>query len=282
MEKQRQTKVITIVALVVAVFGISLGFAAFSNILTISSSATVKPDASSFSVLFSSSSTSQLTDPVTATGTNNATGEDATISDTTISGLKANFTAPGQSVTYTFYAHNVGSYIAYLRSINFNDGKSCAATSSDTTASLVTAACDDISLSVTVGSTSATANTEVSNHSLAIDAYEQVVVTITYASNGDRADGPFDVTFGDVELEYSSADSDGLISFTIGGTEYKAEAGMTWAEWVASSYNTDSAYMSSGDLCSGTMYVIVTKEGTSVTSTDVIENEGSYYTGPSC
>ncbi len=53
MEKQRQTKVITIVALVVAVFGISLGFAAFSNILTISSSATVKPDALSFSVRFS-------------------------------------------------------------------------------------------------------------------------------------------------------------------------------------------------------------------------------------
>ena len=273
MEKQRQTKVITIVALVVAVFGISLGFAAFSNILTISSSATVKPDASSFSVLFSSSSTSQLTDPVTATGTNNATGEDATISDTTISGLKANFTAPGQSVTYTFYAHNVGSYIAYLRSINFNDGKSCAATSSDTTASLVTAACDDISLSVTVGSLSATANTEVSNHSLAIDAYEQVVVTITYASDGDRADGPFDVTFGDVELEYSSADaaSDGLITFTVNGTSYKAEPGMTWAEWTESSYNTDNFYIETSGVCTylgGAVHAI---------ASDVIEN-GTEYT----
>ncbi len=99
-------------------------------------------------------STSQLTDPVTATGTNNATGEDATISDTTISGLKANFTVPKQSVTYTFYAHNVGLYIAYLRSINFNDGKSCAATSTNTT---------------------------ISGHSLETNAYEQVVVTITYA-----------------------------------------------------------------------------------------------------
>ena len=28
------------------------------------------------------------------------------------------------------------------------------------------------------------------------------------------------------------------ISFTIGGTSYQAEEGMTWSEWVASSYNT--------------------------------------------
>lgn len=30
------------------------------------------------------------------------------------------------------------------------------------------------------------------------------------------------------------------ISFTIGGTEYKALEGMTWAEWCDSDYNTDN------------------------------------------
>lgn len=30
-----------------------------------------------------------------------------------------------------------------------------------------------------------------------------------------------------------------LISFTIAGTSYQAEEGMTWTEWCASSYNTD-------------------------------------------
>ena len=30
-----------------------------------------------------------------------------------------------------------------------------------------------------------------------------------------------------------------LITFTIDGTEYKAEDGMTWQEWVGSKYNTD-------------------------------------------
>lgn len=35
-----------------------------------------------------------------------------------------------------------------------------------------------------------------------------------------------------------------LISFTIGGTPYQAEEGMTWAEWCDSEYNTVSAYIS--------------------------------------
>ena len=33
-----------------------------------------------------------------------------------------------------------------------------------------------------------------------------------------------------------------LINFTIGGTSYQAEEGMTWAQWVASSYNTGNRF----------------------------------------
>lgn len=33
-----------------------------------------------------------------------------------------------------------------------------------------------------------------------------------------------------------------LISFTIDGTEYQAEEGMTWEAWVASEYNTNQKY----------------------------------------
>ncbi len=35
MEKQRQDKIIALVALIIAIVGLSVGFAAFSNILTI-------------------------------------------------------------------------------------------------------------------------------------------------------------------------------------------------------------------------------------------------------
>lgn len=34
-----------------------------------------------------------------------------------------------------------------------------------------------------------------------------------------------------------------LISFTIYGTEYQAEEGMTWEQWCDSSYNTDGYYV---------------------------------------
>ena len=34
-----------------------------------------------------------------------------------------------------------------------------------------------------------------------------------------------------------------LITFTIDGTEYQAEEGMTWAEWVESEYNTVGAVL---------------------------------------
>ena len=50
MEKSRTSKIIAVVALVVAVLGLSLGFAAFSNTLTISSSATVSPDSGDFDI----------------------------------------------------------------------------------------------------------------------------------------------------------------------------------------------------------------------------------------
>ena len=44
MERDRSAKIIAIVALCVAVVGLSIGFAAFSNNLTIKSNATVSPN----------------------------------------------------------------------------------------------------------------------------------------------------------------------------------------------------------------------------------------------
>jgi hypothetical protein len=43
-----------------------------------------------------------------------------------------------------------------------------------------------------------------------------------------------------------------LITFTIGGTEYQAEEGMTWGEWVDSEYNTNGFYISGVGIFRGT------------------------------
>ena len=55
MEKDRRVKVISIFALVIAITGMSLGFAAFSASLDLASNAFVSPDSATFNVKFSTS-----------------------------------------------------------------------------------------------------------------------------------------------------------------------------------------------------------------------------------
>lgn len=230
MEKNRGTRVIAIIALLAGVAGLSLGFAAFSNTLIIRSQATVNPT-NEFKVYFSKTAAPNYSvDPVvpeipngSAATATNATIDNTTGANPTISNLHATFTQPGQSVTYRFYAYNKGQYTGYLRSIAFENvtGESTTrictpgkdANNVDTTASMVTAACSGITVSVQVGSeaakvnpTSATTYDTYSLHSLAKDASEEVVVVITYAANSALADGPFTVAFGDIKLGYSSVD----------------------------------------------------------------------------
>ena len=215
MERDRSAKIIAIVALCVAIVGLSVGFAAFSNELTINSNATVSPNASDFDVNFSTSNTSEQDGTVIGVGTNSATAENATINNSnspTITGLKANFTEPGQKVTYSFYDHNAGKYVAYLNNVTYANVSGKTATKVctagvNTDATMVEAACNGISVSVKVGSETYTGSMDsITNHSLGLDGYEEVVVTIEYASDASRADGDFEVAFGNITLTYDSVD----------------------------------------------------------------------------
>ena len=117
MEKDRGGRVIAIVALMIGVVGLTIGFAAFTNTLTIKSDATVTPDSSLLNVAFSNenaANTTAVTSPdITATlSPSNVTGftaENATINNSAASGpviedLSVSFTAPGQTATYVFYS----------------------------------------------------------------------------------------------------------------------------------------------------------------------------------
>ena len=215
---KKKQKIIIIIALIVMLIGMSVGFAAFSTNISISSSAGVAPSATDFHIKFSSSESSVVTGQITPS-TSGATGEKATLNNSgtmpTISGLKANFTAPGQSVTYTFYVHNTGDYSAYLKNIIFENAsgkssnKACTKTDSTATDSLVAAACNSISITAKVGATTYSQTTNsITNHSLAAkNGKETIVVTISYASGGSKADGDFSVAFGDIKLEYKSTDA---------------------------------------------------------------------------
>ena len=213
MNNNKTYRIIAVVALLLGVVGVTLGYAAFSSTLTISSSADVTPDSSTFNVDFSSSSSSVVANdimPVLSAVVTNFTATDAVIdntSDPTISNLKATFTAPGQSVTYTFYAYNTGQYIAYLNSIVFSGNKTCTA-KSGTQQSLVNTACNGISLSIKAGSEAVTTTSiaSITGHSLGINNAEEIVVTISYAVGSGVADGDFEVTLPSIVLTYGSAD----------------------------------------------------------------------------
>ena len=257
MKKRNNKQVMTLAILLVAVVGLSVGFAAFSNILTISSGATVTPDSSTFNVDFSSNATSVVANNITPTVVG-ATGTAATIDNTTnptIKNLNATFTEPGQSVTYTFYAYNAGEYEAFLTNINYlnvegEEANKVCSKGANTTEALVTAACDNISVTVKADTITATKTQTVSGKSLAKGASHTITVTIAYAENGDRADGEFTVTFGDISLTYSTVDIR-KITFQyskepncVGSSTYRALEGMTWADFVESEYNTYGFYIS--------------------------------------
>ena len=217
MEKNRNAQVIAIVALVVAVLGLSIGFASFSNVLNIQASANVKPDSSTLNVDFSSSIDSVTVAEITPTATpNSIVTTNATIdnsADPTISNLSATFTEPGQSVVYKFYAYNGGELNAYLKSIVYanaagsNATKVCTA-KEGTTDALVQKACENILVKVKVGNEleTATGKASITGHSLAKKTGEMITVTLEYAAGAERTDGDFSVAFGNITLNYSSAD----------------------------------------------------------------------------
>ena len=209
MRNNNTAKYIVVIALLISVTAVTIGFAAMSQQLTIQSSATVTGNTEFFDIQLSKSQTAVSTGAVSgvASGVSGATAANATIANDghTISGIKATFTKPGQTVTYSLYAYNAGAILGYLNSVNIG-AKSCEP-KSGTTASYVTAACADISLSVKVGSnTYNSSNTNISSHTLAASAGEVVQVIVTYADNNHYVDGDFDVNFGDTTIIYGSAD----------------------------------------------------------------------------
>lgn len=121
MEKNRKIKTLSLVALIVAVLGLGVAFAALSSQLTINGSA--KAQAGSWNIHFAKT----LDMPTQTTG--DASFTEPTLSDTSILGFKATVTKPGDSVTYYFDIVNSGTVDALVDNYVFESGyQDCAAT----------------------------------------------------------------------------------------------------------------------------------------------------------
>ena len=115
------------ITLMVAIAGMSLGFAAFSATLNVSSGASVTPNSGDFKIEFCEVvdyglclEHSEVMWELNVTATNGAKGNiNATASGLHTNDFEALFTNPNQSVSYGFYVHNLGEYDAYLRGISY-------------------------------------------------------------------------------------------------------------------------------------------------------------------
>ena len=142
-------KKLTIILLVLAVVGMSIGFAAFSTTLNISSTASVNPNSDTFSVKFSTNQDRLVVDEVVpseiSSGLTASNGVIDNSAAPTLKNLSVEFTAPGQYVEYIFYARNEGEYTAYLNNVYFDGQKKCSA-DEGVEQSLVDSACSAINL----------------------------------------------------------------------------------------------------------------------------------------
>ena len=101
----REMKILVVAALIISIVAIGIGFAAFSQNLTINGNASVQT--SSWKVKFSELGSATLTGTA-------AEVTKPTLSDTTIGTYNVTFKTPGDSVSYKIKVSNTGSYNAKI------------------------------------------------------------------------------------------------------------------------------------------------------------------------
>ena len=229
MEKQRQIKLLSIVALVIAIAGMTLGFAAFSTTINISSSATVTPNSEDFKIvaygleeemtgddfiqnatnldLYSSASKANPINggtwndsyPAINKGVANIISNNNSI---TINNIYAEMEKPYTFITYPILIKNEGKYDANT-TVSFIGEKICTEKDGEMT-SLMTSACNQIESSFLVVSSDGTELNLEDNFIIPANDYIFMGLDIYYGSS-ELADGAFDITFPNIKLDFTTA-----------------------------------------------------------------------------
>ena len=237
MERQRKYKIFSIVALVLAIAGMTLGFAAFSKVLTITASATVTPNEEDFKVVtygikdedsFNSFDGSyEVLDEYLSSeisvgcSFNNdiATGTEATITNdknsTTISDINVTLDKEQSAFHYYFIIKNEGKYDAYIDLQKFDqytwytsdNGVCTAVDETNANQDEINTACQSISIETIgympdgsyIGDLS-----EEPYYKLAVDDYIYIDIQIWSGRNGIILD-PYTVDFEDITINFSTA-----------------------------------------------------------------------------
>ena len=106
--ENRKFKIMAIAALIICVIGLSVGFAAFANTLTINSTSNVTPD-NNLNVTFGNFTCTPAIGSSTATVVANSSSRSLSVS--------ANMKHPGDTVVCTGQIDNANTLDAYLNSV---------------------------------------------------------------------------------------------------------------------------------------------------------------------
>ena len=110
MEKERKIKVLSLVALIVAVLGLTVAFAALSQTLTINGTASI--NSATWDIHFENLATNVVGDATLK--------EDPTLNATTITGINFTLTKPNDGVAFAFDIVNDGTIDAKIESIEIS------------------------------------------------------------------------------------------------------------------------------------------------------------------
>ena len=212
MEKNNY-KVIAVLALVISVLALSVGFASYTATLNIQGASATATASDTFSPNVEYQQNS-LTCVKTGTQTSVVSaGEFNALTHATIwRNAAVTLSGPGDSVTCTAIVDNKSTFTAYLKSIQIDGALTCDPVTQNATLQNLPDACDTIDLTVNMGSASATSDTTgatnatVSNGavSIASSGSENVSFTIAYPSNSPVTDGDFTITIPTITLNFET------------------------------------------------------------------------------
>lgn len=187
MERRNNGKKISIVALFLAIIGLSVGFATLSTNLTINGTGKVKT--STWDVHFANLS------PVTRTGTA-VEITPPTLTATKVGDYSVDLSSPGDSIEYTFDIVNAGSYDAKISTITIPTPQ-CTGTGGnlETDASNV---CNNLTYTLTYSSTGETVK---NNDTLNSGETKNVRLILTFSGSAGASELPAgDVTISNLNI----------------------------------------------------------------------------------
>lgn len=120
-------------------------------------------------------------------------------------------------------------------------------------------------------------NATTATNNAATATNQNTTITVTSGGSGTALDirSPYQVVSYWKRVDPNAKTT---ISFTIDGTTYQADSGMTWAEWCGSAYNTAGYYKDSDGIITRERMTYLAYNNTACKGTDLIIANGTYTT----